>query len=173
MKRITSFLLSFFLFVSVSAQQAHHTDGKTMTNGIGGTSKSTVWNIKGTAVDTSDLIYLYEYGTFKFNWLDTTGTRNDSVAVKAELYTSSVSRTFDSTYTYACTVFNSTTALAPYAASGSYTGGWTRPIPLAIPVERFGVLIITGLTGNTKKYGLWGRVYYNGSTSQGGATMSK
>ena len=172
MKKLLVFLLTAFYSLSFS-QQGHHTDGKVFTNGIGGTSKSTVWSIKGTAVDTSDIVYLYEYGTFKFNWLDTTGTRNDSVAVTVDLYTSSLSKSFDSTFTFATRILDTRTASAPYASTGSYAGGWTRPIAVMAPPERYGVLIVTGLSTNTAQYGLWGRIYYNGTTSQDGAVMTK
>ncbi len=171
------YILVFVLFAFMAnAQEAFRTAAYLKTNGLGGTSKTTAWHIKGTAVDTSEVFPLDAYMTFKFYFVDTTSTRNDSCRYKVELFTSSISSTYDSTFTFATSIFTSTSGYPAYTSGGNpgdYIGGWTRPINVACPADRWGVIKTTGLTGNTAKWGIAGRVVLNGWSNQTGALLNK
>jgi len=114
------------------------------------------FNIQDVEVDTSMPFHIYDKGSMKFFW-----NGPDSGLWKAEIYTSPVSPVFDTTYTLAQTI----------VAAGDT--GVSVPKPVFVHPEMFGVLIITGLTGNTKKDSLYGQIIYTGVSDQSSASLTK
>ena len=130
-------------------------------------------NIEWVLPDTSEVFPLYYYNTWKGLFNDTSGTVNDSCSYIVYLYTSSVSATFDSTFTLAQTIFN-----APNELDGdstiAYHGGYTRAKSIFVTPERFGAIIIRVLSdGAQVDSSIVGRCYINGWTNQQGAILTK
>lgn len=166
-------ILAVILVVIMSgialAQEGHGTRWVVADN------DSTNWTLnKYGDQDTSKAFPLYSEHTWKGFFNDTSGTRNDSCHYKVSLFTSSYAlATWDSTITFAQTIFNSTTDFDGDSAV-AFWGGPTRPKSIFAAPERWGYLIVEVLaTGSQVSNAIVGRMYVNGWSNQDGATLTK
>lgn len=169
MKKLLLVLLVFFGVATLFAQEGH--DTRYIRNSAG----SIEWILSAaSAPDTSEIFPLYYYKSWKGLLNDTLGTDNDSCNYVVYLYTSSISMTFDSTYTLAQTVFNAPNEWDGDSVGVAYHGGTTRAKSLFGPTERWGCLIIKTLsTGSQRDSAIVGRMYLNSWSNQPGARTSK
>ena len=151
-------IISLFACTALMAQQGYKIQN--IKNGSDTTATGayeTNFMISSTESDTSRWFHMYDRGSMKFYWNDP-----DSAKWKAELYTSSQSLEFDSTYSLAQTI----------VAAGD-TGLVSTARPVFAHPEPYGILIITGLAGNTVADTLQGSVIYTGTSNQAGAVLTK
>ena len=167
-KRLLLVLVLFFC-VFLYAQEGH--DSRSLKQS-GGTKD---WIFSAATPETSEVFPLYSEQTWKGNFNDTSGTYNDSIAYTVDLYTSSISMSYDSSFTFQQTIFNSATCTDGDSSSVSFHGGWTRPKLINVTPERFGVIIVrkNATTCTKLDSAMIGECYINGWSNQPGARLSK
>jgi len=164
---LVSLLLMVFT-VGLNAQEGHRSPW--LTNG-----DSLDFYLSGVTPCTTDVFPLYFYQTWKGFFNDTSDVRNDSCSFIVELYTSSFALTWDTTFTFAQTVFYAPNEFDGDSANVAYSGGPTRGKPFFAAAERFGALIIKSIstTGSALDSATVGRMYINGWSNQPGARLTK
>jgi hypothetical protein len=117
--------------------------------------KSITWEIQDTADDTSEMIDMYYYQSIQYCFSDTAtgGTDNDSLRFSIKLLTSNL--TADSTFTLAQTLTSLDTL-----------SGWRPIVAFNVPPSRFGKIVITGITGNSKLSPIYGLIVLCGWSNQ-------
>lgn len=166
MKKLLIFILFLLMMAPCYAQEGFQTRWVNIDTTYGGLN----WILP----DTSEVFPMYAWMSWKGFFDDTSGTKNDSCEYRVRLFTSTANRTdFDSTFTWAQTVFDGSDASDGDSAI-DYHGGPTRPQSISAPPERFGVLIIDVLSsGAQKDSAIVGRCYLNAWTNQPGVSLTK
>jgi len=103
-------------------------------------SGETAWTLIETEDDTSAVFDMYNVGSIQYAMFDTTGTANDSINYSITLLTSlSNTSTVDSTF-----------ATAQAVTAGVTSSGWQAIVAFSGGLAKKGVIVATGITGNTK-----------------------